>query len=99
MALNRFLAIMNDIYVFYIYILIIHYIIQLYNIRVWLASRLRTLDSFAALTEKAKTKAKRTVNPTTATQVLMVESKESVDEVFHRFPIVFQPDVCDVSKL
>jgi hypothetical protein len=30
---------MNDIYIFYIYILIIHYIIQLYNIRMWLASR------------------------------------------------------------
>jgi hypothetical protein len=30
---------MNDIYIFHIYILIIHYIMQLYNIRVWLASR------------------------------------------------------------
>jgi hypothetical protein len=29
---------MNDIYIFHIYILIIHYIMQLYNIRVWLAS-------------------------------------------------------------
>jgi hypothetical protein len=33
--------IMNDIYMFHIYILIIHYTMQLYNIRVWLASRLR----------------------------------------------------------
>jgi hypothetical protein len=32
---------MNDIFIFHIYILIIHYIMQLYNIRVWLASRLR----------------------------------------------------------
>jgi hypothetical protein len=30
---------MNDIYIFHIYIQIIHYIMQLYNIRVWLASR------------------------------------------------------------
>jgi hypothetical protein len=30
---------MNYIYIFHIYILIIHYIMQLYNIRVWLASR------------------------------------------------------------
>jgi hypothetical protein len=31
---------MNDIYIFYIYILIIYYIMQLYiYIRVWLASR------------------------------------------------------------
>jgi hypothetical protein len=30
---------MNDIYIFHMYILIIYYIIQLYNIRVWLASR------------------------------------------------------------
>jgi hypothetical protein len=35
----RFLIIINDIYIFHIYILIIHYIMQLYNIRVWLASR------------------------------------------------------------
>jgi hypothetical protein len=30
---------MNDIYIFHVYILIIHYIMQLYNIREWLASR------------------------------------------------------------
>jgi hypothetical protein len=31
---------MNDIYIFHIYILIIHYIMQLYNIRLWLASQI-----------------------------------------------------------
>jgi hypothetical protein len=30
---------MNYIYIFHIYILIIHYIMQLYNIKVWLVSR------------------------------------------------------------
>jgi hypothetical protein len=37
---------MNDIYIFHIYILIIHYIMQLYNIRVWLASRAGSRAAF-----------------------------------------------------
>jgi hypothetical protein len=36
---------MNYIYIFHIYILIIHYTMQLYNIRVWLASHLRAEPS------------------------------------------------------
>ena len=36
---------MNYIYIFHIYILIIHYIMQLYNIMVWLTSRLRAEPS------------------------------------------------------
>jgi hypothetical protein len=44
---------MNYIYIFHIYILIIHYIMQLYNIMVWLASRAEPsrarLGSFPAL--------------------------------------------------
>jgi hypothetical protein len=37
---------MNNIYIFHIYILIIHYIMQLYNIRVWLASRAGSRAAF-----------------------------------------------------
>jgi hypothetical protein len=48
---------MNDIYIFHIYILIIHYIMQLYNIRVWLASRLRAEPSLVPQLVKAPSRA------------------------------------------
>jgi hypothetical protein len=45
---------MNDIYTFHIYILIIHYIMQLYNIRVWLASRAEPVSQACEIDEPSR---------------------------------------------
>jgi hypothetical protein len=45
---------MNDIYIFHIYILIFHYIKQLYNIRVWLASRAEPSSSAREMAEPSR---------------------------------------------
>jgi hypothetical protein len=45
---------MNYIYIFHIYILIIHYVMQLYNIRVWLASRAEPGSSAREMAEPSR---------------------------------------------